>query len=37
MEAQHFPDSPNHPNFPSTELRPGEIYRNTIVYRFSAK
>jgi len=37
VEPQHFPDSPNHPNFPSTVLRPGETYRNTIVYRFSAR
>jgi aldose 1-epimerase len=34
MEPQHFPDSPNQSNFPSTVLRPGETYRNTIVYRF---
>jgi aldose 1-epimerase len=34
LEAQHFPDSPNHPNFPSTELRPGQIYRTTTTYRF---
>lgn len=34
MEPQHFPDSPNHANFPSTVLRPGETYRSTIVYRF---
>jgi aldose 1-epimerase len=32
MEAQHFPDAPNHPNFPSAELAPGEVYRQTIVY-----
>jgi aldose 1-epimerase len=37
MEPQHFPDSPNHPEFPSTELKPGEVYRSTIVYRFSAR
>jgi len=37
MEPQHFPDSPNHPDFPSTELRPGHTYRSTIVYRFSAR
>jgi aldose 1-epimerase len=34
MEPQHYPDSPNQPNFPSTVLRPGDTYRNTIVYRF---
>lgn len=37
MEPQHFPDSPNHPNFPSVVLKPGQTYRNTIIYRFSAK
>ena len=35
LEAQHFPDSPNHPSFPSVVLRPGETYRQTTVYRFS--
>jgi aldose 1-epimerase len=34
LEPQHFPDSPNHPNFPSVELKPGEVYHNTIIYRF---
>lgn len=37
MEAQHFPDSPNHPNFPSTVLRPGEKYHETIEYVFSVR
>jgi aldose 1-epimerase len=37
LETQHFPDSVNQPNFPSTVLRPGESYRSTTVYRFSAK
>jgi aldose 1-epimerase len=37
MEAQHFPDSPNKPAFPSTVLRPGQTYKNTIIYRFSAR
>jgi aldose 1-epimerase len=36
LEPQHFPDSPNHSDFPSTELKPGETYHSTIVYRFSA-
>jgi aldose 1-epimerase len=36
LEPQHFPDSPNHPEFPSTILRPGEEYRSRTVYRFSA-
>ena len=35
LEAQHFPDSPNHPAFPSTALHPGERYRSSTVYRFS--
>jgi len=34
MEPQHFPDSPNKPNFPSTELKPGQTYHNTIIYKF---
>jgi aldose 1-epimerase len=37
METQHFPDSPNKPSFPSTELKPGARYHTTTVYRFSAK
>jgi aldose 1-epimerase len=37
MEPQHFPDSPNHPEFPSVVLRPGQEYHNTIIYRFSVK
>jgi aldose 1-epimerase len=36
LETQHFPDSPNKPDFPSTVLRPGETYRTTTVYAFSA-
>jgi aldose 1-epimerase len=35
LETQHFPDSPNRPQFPSTVLRPGEVYRQTTSYRFS--
>jgi aldose 1-epimerase len=35
LETQHYPDSPNHPNFPSTVLRPGQRYDTTSVYRFS--
>ncbi len=34
LETQHFPDSPNHSNFPSTILRPGQEYRSTTVFRF---
>jgi len=37
LETQHFPDSPNHPEFPSTILRPGETFKSTTVYRFSAR
>ncbi len=37
LETQHFPDSPNKPEFPSVVLRPGEEYRTTTVYRFSAQ
>lgn len=37
LETQHFPDSPNRPTFPSTTLKPGQQYRSTTVYRFSAK
>ena len=37
LETQHFPDSPNHPDFPTTELQPGEKYTQTTVYRFSTK
>ena len=35
LEPQHFPDAPNHPNFPSTVLRRGEVYRHESVYRFT--
>ncbi|MCT4646671.1 MAG: galactose mutarotase [Carboxylicivirga sp.] len=35
LETQHFPDSPNHPNFPSTILEPGEEYYSICVYKFS--
>ena len=37
LETQHFPDSPNHSDFPTTELKPGDKYTQTTVYRFSAK
>jgi aldose 1-epimerase len=37
LETQHFPDSPNHPNFPSTVLRPGRKYSTTTIYKFTAK
>jgi aldose 1-epimerase len=35
LETQHYPDSPNHPNFPSTELKPGQKFSSTTIYRFS--
>jgi aldose 1-epimerase len=35
LETQHFPDSPNHANFPSTALRPGQRFASTTVYRFA--
>lgn len=34
MEAQHYPDTPNHPNFPSTTLKPGQTYKQTTIYQF---
>ena len=37
MEPQHYPDSPNKPQYPTTELKPGQTYKNTIIYRFSAQ
>jgi aldose 1-epimerase len=37
MEADHFPDSPNQPKFPSVVLKPGQTYRQTTVYKFSVK
>jgi aldose 1-epimerase len=35
LETQHFPDSPNHPSFPSTALRPGRVGRSTTIFEFS--
>lgn len=37
LETQHFPDSPNQPDFPSTTLRPGETYKTTTVHKFTTK
>jgi aldose 1-epimerase len=37
LEPQHFPDSPNHPEYPSTELKPGETCHTVTVYKFSAR
>ena len=37
LETQHYPDSPNHPDFPSIELRPGDTFRSTTIYTFTAE
>jgi aldose 1-epimerase len=37
LETQHYPDSPNHPNFPTTELRPGETFHSTTIFRFKTE
>jgi aldose 1-epimerase len=37
LETQHYPDSPNHPNFPSTVLKPGAKFHSETIYKFSAK
>jgi aldose 1-epimerase len=37
LETQHFPDSPNHPKFPTTELKPGQKFHTVTVFRFSAR
>ncbi len=37
LEAQHFPDSPNQPKFPSVTLKPEEVYKQTTIYKFSSK
>lgn len=37
LETQHFPDSPNHPAFPTTVLRPGAVYQTTTVHKFTAE
>ena len=37
LETQHFPDSPNHPSFPTTVLHPGEQFHQTTIYRFSTE
>jgi aldose 1-epimerase len=37
LETQHFPDSPNHPKFPTTELKPGQKFHSTTVFRFSVR
>jgi aldose 1-epimerase len=35
LEAEHYPDSPNHPAYPSTTLKPGDTYKQTTVHKFS--
>ncbi len=37
LETQHYPDSPNQPAFPSTELKPGQVYQTQTIYKFSVK
>jgi aldose 1-epimerase len=37
LETEHFPDSPNHPNFPSTELKVGQRYHSVTIFRFGTK
>jgi aldose 1-epimerase len=37
LETQHFPDSPNKPSFPGTLLRPGGVYKEAFIYKFSVK
>jgi aldose 1-epimerase len=37
LESGHFPDSPNHPEFPTTVLNPGKTFKSTTIYRFSVK
>lgn len=37
LETQHFPDSPNKPDFPSVVLNPGETYTHVCMYKFSVK
>jgi aldose 1-epimerase len=35
LETQHFPDSPNQPAFPTTVLKPGEVFKSQTIYKFS--
>ena len=37
LETQHFPDSPNHPTFPTTELKPGQVFDSTTIFRFGVQ
>jgi len=36
FETQHYPNSPNQPNFPSTELKPGQVYNSSTIFQFSS-
>ena len=35
LETQHYPDSPNHPAFPTTTLLPGKVYHSTTIFQFT--
>jgi aldose 1-epimerase len=37
LETQHYPDSPNHANFPTTTLKPGDVYKTQTVFRFGSR
>ena len=37
LETQHYPDSPNHPKFPTTTLKKGQTFSSTTIYRFTAR
>lgn len=37
LETQHYPDSPNHPNYPTTELKPGQTFNSTTIFRFGVQ
>ena len=37
LETQHYPDSPNHPEFPTTRLKPGETFKSKTIYKFGTK
>jgi len=37
LETQHYPDTPNKPQFPTAVLKPGQVYKQTTVYVFSAQ
>jgi aldose 1-epimerase len=37
LETTHFPDTPNHPSFPSATLRPGEVFKSRTIYAFGVR